>query len=183
MKVYWIAFAVVILDQATKLAVKATMAMHQVVQVLGTTVQLTYLENPGMAFGIRFFETHPFWGRWFFSAVSIIASFGLIWYIYRMRAESRVYRIALALILGGAIGNLIDRVLYGRVVDFIDMDMPDVMGLQRWYVFNIADAAVVCGMILMTGFVLFAKSHHRDSSAIPNDEHMAMKNKPETATE
>lgn len=160
MKIYWIAFLVVLLDQSAKLIIKETMRIHEVIQVLGTTVQLTYLENPGMAFGIRFFETHPFWGRWFFSVVSIVASIGLVWYIYRTRHERLPYRISLSLILGGAVGNLIDRVVYGRVVDFLDVDMPDVLGLQRWYVFNIADAAVVCGMILMTGMVLFSKPHH-----------------------
>ncbi len=54
-------------------------------------------------------------------------------------------------------GNLIDRVMYGRVVDFVDVDIPDVVGMQRWPVFNVADSSVVCGMIIMTAFVLFGR--------------------------
>lgn len=137
--------------------VKQWMVLHDSIPVFGTTVQLTFLENPGMAFGIRFFESHPFWGRWFFSIVSVVASIGLIWYIYKMRHERWIYRLSLALILGGAMGNLIDRVMYGRVVDFVDVDIPDVVGMQRWPVFNVADSSVVCGMIIMTAFVLFGR--------------------------
>ena len=139
--------------------VKHWMVLHDSIPVLGNTIQLTYLENPGMAFGIRFFESHPFWGRWFFSIVSVIASVGLIWYIYKMQHERLVYRVSLALILGGAMGNLVDRLLYGRVVDFVDVDIPDMLSMQRWPVFNVADSAVVCGMIIMTAFVIFGKAH------------------------
>jgi signal peptidase II len=140
--------------------VKHWMVLHDSIPVLGTTVQLTYLENPGMAFGIRFFESYPFWGRWFFSIVSVVASVGLIWYIYKMQRERLIYRISLTLILGGAMGNLVDRLMYGRVVDFVDVDIPDMLGMQRWPVFNVADSAVVCGMIIMTAFVIFGKAHH-----------------------
>lgn len=157
MKIYWIALCVVVFDQVTKWMVKQWMVLHDSIPVFGTTVQLTFLENPGMAFGIRFFESHPFWGRWFFSIVSVVASIGLIWYIYKMRHERWIYRLSLALILGGAMGNLIDRVMYGRVVDFVDVDIPDVVGMQRWPVFNVADSSVVCGMIIMTAFVLFGR--------------------------
>jgi len=136
------------------------MILHDSIPVFGDAVQLTFLENPGMAFGIRFFESHEFWGRWFFSIVSIVASVGLVWYIHRMRHEKFIYKFSLSLILGGAVGNLIDRVMYGRVVDFMDVDIPDFFGMQRWPVFNVADSAVVCGMILMSAYVLFAKHHH-----------------------
>jgi signal peptidase II len=161
LKIYWVAVVVVSLDQLSKLLIKSFMSLHQIVHVFGSGLQLTYLENPGMAFGIRFFETHPFWGRWFFSFVSVVASVALVWYIHRVRHERTAYRFSLALILGGAVGNLVDRVLFGRVVDFVDVDLPDWIGLQRWYVFNVADAAVVCGMIIMTAYVLF--SRHRPS--------------------
>lgn len=158
MRIYLIALIIVFADQGTKILVKETMMLHDTIPVMGSTIQLTYIENPGMAFGIRFFETHPFWGRWFFSIVSIVASVGLIWYIHLTRTEKMIYRSSLGLILGGAVGNLIDRVIFGRVVDFMDVDIPDMLGMQRWPVFNIADSAVVCGMILMTCFIVFSKS-------------------------
>ncbi|NUM82171.1 signal peptidase II [bacterium] len=180
MKIYWVAFWIVIFDQVSKIVVKNYMMLHDSIPVIGTTVQLTFLENPGMAFGIRFFETHPFWGRWFFSVVSVVASIGLIWYIYKMRHEKFLYRLSLGLILGGAVGNLIDRVLFGRVVDFVDVDIPDIFGMQRWPVFNIADSSVVCGMIIMTAFVLFAKPH---SVHPPNSEDEKIVSDEKTVTE
>lgn len=172
LKGYGLAILIVVLDQITKWLVKDLMILHDSIPLIGTSVQLTYLENPGMAFGIRFFETHPFWGRWFFSIVSIVASVGLVWYIHKMRHERLAYRISLSLILGGAVGNLIDRVLYGRVVDFMDVDIPDVLGMQRWPVFNVADSAVVVGMIIMSLMVLF---HKNESAAVAESDQMIEK--------
>lgn len=126
--------------------------------IFGDFVRLTYIENPGMAFGI------DIGGKLFFSLFSILASIGILIYLYRSRNEHVAFRIALALILGGAVGNLIDRVFYGvlfqeaplfygKVVDFLDADFFNVnlfgYQLSRWPVFNIADASVTCGVILM----------------------------------
>ncbi len=126
--------------------------------IIGDFLRLTYIENPGMAFGI------DIGGKLFFSIFSILASIGILVYLYRSREEHIAFRISLALILGGAVGNLIDRVFYGvlfqesplfygRVVDFIDADFFNVnlfgYQLSRWPVFNIADASVTCGVILM----------------------------------
>lgn len=154
--VYLLATGVLILDQLTKWMVKQWMNLYDQIEIIGSTVQLTYVENPGMAFGIRFFHDHPFLGRWFFTIVSVLASAVLIIYIYKMRHERPLYRYSLGLILGGAVGNLIDRFLYGRVVDFLDVDIPDFWGMERWPIFNVADSAVVCGMILMTALILFS---------------------------
>ncbi len=155
--IYLISAVILVVDQITKWMVKSWLHLHQSIPVIGDTIRLTFVENPGMAFGIRLFEEHPFMSRWFFTIVSVIASILLIGYIYKMRFERRTYRVALGLILGGAVGNLIDRLLYGRVVDFLDADIPDLFGMSRWPVFNVADSAVVCGMILITFLVLFTK--------------------------
>jgi len=113
-------------------------------------------------------------GKLFFSLFSILASAGILWYLYRAKDEPFAFRLSLALILGGAVGNLVDRVFYGvifgeaelfygRVVDFIDVDFFNVSvfgySLHRWPVFNIADASVTCGVLLM----LFA--HRRAARA------------------
>jgi signal peptidase II len=126
--------------------------------IWGDVLRLTYIENPGMAFGI------DIGGKLFFSLFSILASIGILVYLYKARHEHIAFRISLALILGGAVGNLIDRVFYGvifneaplfygRVVDFIDADFFTInffgLHLSRWPVFNIADASVTCGVILM----------------------------------
>jgi signal peptidase II len=126
--------------------------------VLGDFLRLTYIENPGMAFGI------DLGWKWFFAIFSIVASIAIALYLYKARNEHLVFRISLAMILGGAIGNLIDRVFYGvlygdgslfygKVVDFIDCDFFNInfLGyhLTRWPVFNLADASVTCGVILL----------------------------------
>jgi len=168
-RVLYLSLAIVVLDQATKLVVKGFsiaplglvvegMRYGESIPVLGDLFRLTYIENPGMAFGITL-GSKPF-----FAIVSIVASIAIILYLRRSRAESLGFRLSLAMILGGAIGNLIDRVFYGvlyghapffqgRVVDFFDLDFPDIniLGYQlfRWPVFNIADASVTIGVILL----------------------------------
>jgi signal peptidase II len=129
--------------------------------ILGDFLRLTYIENPGMAFGI------DIGGKLFFSVFSIVASVAILYYLYHSRHEPLGFRIALAVILGGAVGNLIDRVFYGllfdegplfygRVVDFVDVDFFDVniLGyhLSRWPVFNVADASVTIGVVLLLLF-------------------------------
>jgi len=126
--------------------------------IFGDFFRLTYIENPGMAFGI------DIGGKLFFSFFSILASIGIMIYLYRSRHEHIAFRLSLALILGGAVGNLIDRVFYGvlydegplfygKVVDFLDADFfnINVLGyhMSRWPVFNVADASVTCGVVLM----------------------------------
>jgi signal peptidase II len=129
--------------------------------LLGNFLRLTYIENPGMAFGI------DVGGKLFFSLFSVAASAAIVAYLYHARRESLGFRLSLAMILGGALGNLIDRVFYGvifgdaplfygKVVDFLDMNFFDInifgYQLTRWPVFNIADAAVTIGVLLLLFF-------------------------------
>jgi signal peptidase II len=161
----------VIADQVTKLSVKGFnipflkvhydgMAMGSSIDVLGSFLRLTYVENPGMAFGIELGGVYKF----FLSLFSILASIGLLYYMYRIRNEKFLMRFSLAMILGGAVGNLIDRVFYGvlfdyaplfygRVVDFFDMDFFKITVFGHTYdrfpIFNIADVAVSLGVLLL----------------------------------
>ncbi len=129
--------------------------------ILGDFFRLTYIENPGMAFGI------DVGGKLFFSIFSVLASVAILGYLYHVRRESLGFRVALAMVLGGAVGNLIDRafygiifdnapLFYGKVVDFFDVDFfnVDILGYQlsRWPVFNIADASVTIGVLLLLVF-------------------------------
>jgi len=184
-RILYLSLFILISDQVTKLLVKGISIPWLGISVegyqlgssrpiLGDFLRLTYIENPGMAFGI------DIGGKLFFSVFSILASIGILVYLYKSRDERLAFRISLALILGGAVGNLIDRVFYGvlfqeaplfygRVVDFIDADFfnMSIFGyhLSRWPVFNIADASVTCGVILM----LFAhrKSVREGDDAVP----------------
>ena len=172
MRVLVLSVIVVICDQITKLLVKGVgipllgiswkgMPYGTSRPILGDFFRLTYIENPGMAFGI------DIGGKLFFSFFSIAASGAIVYYLYRSRREPLGFRMSLALILGGAVGNLIDRVFYGvlfqeaqlfygRVIDFFDVDFFDVniLGyhLSRWPVFNVADASVTIGVVLLLFF-------------------------------
>lgn len=172
MRILYVTGLVVFFDQVVKLLVKgfeipflnlyvSGMALGTSYPIMGDFLRLTFIENPGMAFGI------DLGGKLFLTIFSILASIGIFIYLYRIRQEAFVVRLALALILGGAIGNLIDRVFYGvifgegalfygKVVDFVDVDFFNLefLGVHatRFPVFNIADASVSCGVVLLLLF-------------------------------
>lgn len=157
---------VVILDQISKYIIKNTMYLYESIDFIGDFFKITYIENPGMAFGIQM--GNKFW----FTFLSIAAAVVVLIYLIRLPNEKFLFRFALALIMGGAIGNLIDRLIAGRVVDFLDVEFFDISipafeflfvnfpgyDLTRWPVFNIADSAVTCGMILIAWQILSQKS-------------------------
>lgn len=170
MGVLVITVIIVALDQATKLLVKARFFLGESIEVLGDVLRFTYIENPGMAFGIRI------GGKYFFTVFAALATIVIMIYLYRIRREKLPARLSLALILGGAIGNLIDRFAYGSVIDFIDVGINNT----RWPVFNIADSAVSIGMVILMALVLFEKDKTAaepespalpSTKASPSDEH------------
>jgi signal peptidase II len=162
----------VVVDQITKLLVKgftipiidyyyAGMQLGQSIPLIGDFLRITYIENLGMAFGI------DVGGRLFLIIFTLLASIGIIFYLYKIRNEAFVARFSLAMILGGAIGNLIDRIFYGvifgeaplfygKVVDFIDVDFINIdflgVHISRWAIFNVADSSVSIGIVMMLIF-------------------------------
>ncbi len=183
MRVLFVSVFVIIIDQATKLLVKgfsipflhfkySGMYEGEKIPVIGDLFRITFIENPGMAFGFDPGINFKFW----ISIFSLVASVGLVIYIYFIRSQRLSLRIAIAFILGGAVGNLIDRmfygifyeyapVFYGRVVDFLDVDFFDfsIFGrnYDRWPIFNIADAAVTIGVLVL---IIFYKKNAADNS-------------------
>jgi len=181
LKVLYLTFVVEIIDQVTKLFVKGFsvpflginydgMYLGQMIPVIGDFFRFTFVENPGMAFGYDPGSSF----KLIISLFSLVASIGLIFYLFAIRSKSLSLRIAIALILGGAIGNLIDRtfygvifdyapLFYGKVVDFFDFDFFNFTlfgrSYDRWPVFNIADAAVTIGVLIL---LLFYKKHQED---------------------
>jgi len=129
----------VLLDQISKVIVRMHMEQFDSFDVLGGFFRITYVLNPGIAFGIK--VKNPV----VFTILSILACIGIIIYLIRNWQEDIKIKISLALILGGAVGNLIDRILFGEVVDFLDFGINHI----RWPVFNIADSSVVIGMIML----------------------------------
>jgi signal peptidase II len=136
-----VSVAVLVFDQLTKWLIQQTMVFSQQVRVL-PFFNLVLVYNPGAAFS--FLSTAPGWQRDLFVAIGLAAS-GLIVWLLRRHAAEPMFCFALALILGGAIGNVIDRVLLGAVVDFLDVHLAG----YHWPAFNVADSAITCGAALL----------------------------------
>ena len=140
---FGVATAIVLSDAFTKvLAADRLTPSGLPREVIGRTLQLRLVFNRGAAFGLN---VGP-WSRWVFTALTV-GALVLLWQLYRAtRADEMLRTFALALVCGGAVGNLVDRVKSGRgVVDFIDVGI----GTSRWPTFNVADMAVSCGAVLL----------------------------------
>jgi len=166
---------VLILDQVTKYVIKTSMTLGQSFPVLGDFFRITFVENPGMAFGVRIENTALFF------TLSVVAALLVFYYIIRLRNQGWFLQIALSLIAAGAIGNLVDRFMYGKVIDFLDFDFFDIaippfgfLGLHfsgysmtRWPVFNVADSAVTVGMIMIIFYLIFVGDPLKKAPAVP----------------
>ncbi len=148
-KLMVIATTVVVLDQITKAVILNTMALYQVVPVIPGFFNITFIYNPGGAFG--FLAQHQTgWVQVMFVTL-IVAAAGLVFYFYKNTpAGYRWLASAYALIFGGAIGNLIDRLRFGKVVDFLDFNLV----FMRWPAFNVADSAVTIGIVIFAYHLL-----------------------------
>ena len=140
--------AVIILDQFTKYLVLQRFSLHESVPVIPGFFNLTYVRNPGAAFGILA-GAHGAWRTVFFITVSLVALAVIITLV--RKTHDRLPLAAFALIGGGAVGNLIDRVRYGEVVDFIEWYYRS----YHWPAFNIADSAITVGVALLAVDMLF----------------------------
>ena len=136
--------AVVGLDQATKWLVDRVMDLHESRVVIEGLLSLTYVQNRGAAFGVLSDAELPYQAI-LFSLVSILALGAIAAYAWRLPAASRLPQTALALIMGGALGNLFDRARLGHVVDFVDV----FWGAHHWPAFNVADSAITVGVGLL----------------------------------
>ena len=144
-RLLWTALAILLADQAVKKLVVTLMALGESVDVLGPVVRITRTENTGAAFGILRGMGFVFVG------VSAAASIAIIAMRRRIAALARSEQLGFTLVLGGALGNLVDRVRHGAVVDFIDIGVRDL----RWPAFNVADSAIVIGVTLLAVRFLF----------------------------
>ena len=184
MKVLYYSLVVIIFDQVTKLFVKGIkipalgidisgMPYGSSKPLIGDAVKLTFIENPGMAFGL---DVGP---KMFLTLFTILASFIILYYIYKHRNDGFLLRLSLAFILAGAVGNLIDRtfygkiygyapLFYGKVVDFMQVQFWDFTIFHRtytsWPIFNIADVSVSAGFLLI---LIFHKRIFKTESELP----------------
>jgi len=138
----WLSLLVFVLDQASKLWVVSNFELYESIQLF-PSLNFTYVHNLGAAFS--FLSSAGGWQRWFFVGVALIATTVLLIWLKKLKPTERWMAVTISLVLGGAIGNLYDRISYGYVIDFIDVYYKT----HHWPVFNIADSAISLGVVMM----------------------------------
>ena len=142
LKYLFITSLVILFDQVSKWFMMSWLSLYETVVIM-PYFNLTMAHNEGAAFS--FLAQAGGWQRWFFIGLALIISVVLFVWLAKLKSTEKLEAISLSLILGGAIGNVIDRISYGYVVDFIDL----YIGHNHWPVFNIADSAICIGAILL----------------------------------
>jgi signal peptidase II len=138
----WISLIAIVLDQVTKQAIVGSMDLYQSIQVL-PFFNLTYVHNYGAAFSILYDAGG--WQRYFLSALALIVSAVIVWWLRQSTKEQILLPVAFNFILGGALGNVLDRILHGYVIDFLDF----YYNTYHWPAFNVADSAIFIGAALL----------------------------------
>lgn len=152
---YWIltslATALVALDQATKIYVHSKFRLHETVMVIENYFNITYVRNPGAAFGFLA-QSHPEFREPFFLVLPPIAMVIILWVLKSIHQSDKIQIVALSMVFGGAIGNYIDRLRFGYVIDFLDFH---IQNKYTWPAFNVADSAIVVGIgiLLLLSFI------------------------------
>ena len=149
--------AILVLDQVTKALVSAALRLHESRSIIPGFLSLTLVHNTGAAFGILAGESSPLRTA-FFLVVSVVAMAVVLWLLWRLRPEQKVEAVALSLIFGGAVGNVIDRIRFGKVIDFIDVFYRS----YHWPAFNVADAAISVGVFLLFWCLILGKDRLAD---------------------
>ncbi len=154
----WLSALVIALDQATKRLVDTSMQLYQSIELV-PFFQLTYLRNQGAAFS--FLSQAGGWQRWFFIGLAVAASGFICYWLRKLDRDRRWEAAAWALVLGGALGNLIDRILYGYVIDFLDV----YYGEWHFPAFNVADSAITVGVGMLLLESLWGKEAGQETQA------------------
>ena len=150
----WVTVLLVVCDQLSKLLVLQRIGLHETVTVIPGLLNLTYVRNTGAAFGMlnaQDFAYKPL----VVAGLAIFALLGILWYARKFAGDAWPARYGFVLIVAGAVGNLIDRVTLGFVVDFVDV----YAGTWHFWAFNVADAAITIGAILFAADTLFSRRH------------------------
>lgn len=137
-----VALLCLVLDQFTKAYFERNYGLGQVKVLIENHLYLTHVRNPGAAFGIL---AESSWRLPFFLAVALIAVVGILWYLRTLPATARLMHLSLGLIFGGAVGNLIDRIRLGEVIDFVGVHWYQ----YHWPSFNVADSAICVGVAIL----------------------------------
>lgn len=148
----WLSVLIIVIDYFTKQFALTHLILHEPIRIL-PFFSFTLVHNTGAAFGFLS-SVDPSWERWLLTGISIAAT-GLFYHWYRTCTHT-LQRVAIALVIGGAVGNLIDRAFFGYVVDFLDV----YISIHHWPAFNIADMAICIGVgLLMISWVKYERHH------------------------
>ncbi len=156
------AAAIVCVDQITKAAIMSRFTLYEVIPVIPGLFNLVYVLNPGAAFGFLADASTTF--RYvFFTGITIVAAGLIVYYLVKTNPRNLMLAISMTLIFGGAIGNLIDRLRFGSVVDFLDVSLG-FTSLPHWPAFNVADSAITVGAALMIWEMLLHRKEKKTGS-------------------
>ncbi len=157
LKWLWLTLLVIVLDLGSKALISHYFSLYETLAVIPGWFNLTLAHNSGAAFS--FLANESGWQRWFFASIALLVSIIIFFWIKRLQAHERWMAIALALILGGALGNLWDRLTLGYVVDFLDFyyQSDPRTKAMHWPAFNIADSAISIGAVMLIIDALFKK--------------------------
>lgn len=167
LKWLWLTLFIFIVDLGTKAAVSQNFSLYEVLPIIPGWFNLTLAHNSGAAFS--FLANESGWQRWFFAAIALVVSVVIFFWIQRLKIHERWLAISLALVLGGALGNLWDRLTMGYVVDFLDFyyqSSPQSRAMH-WPAFNVADMAISigAGMLILDAFFSKEPSASKKPSA------------------
>lgn len=140
---------IITLDQITKALIQHTMRLHESIPIIDRLFNLTYIRNPGAAFGLFAQQGHGLRTA-FFITISIAAVIFLLLLFVKIPQQAWLGRLSIALVIGGALGNLIDRLRFGEVVDFLDF----YIGPYHWPAFNVADSSISVGVALLMWYFI-----------------------------
>ena len=152
----WLSAIVVVLDQLTKQWVEEAFVLYESLPVTGF-FNLTLVYNTGAAFS--FLADAGGWQRWFFLILALVICIYLVYWLLQLDKKQVALPLAIAMIIGGAVGNVIDRLLYGHVIDFLDFYYQQ----WHWPAFNLADSAITLGVILFIWDAFFGGKDHSDA--------------------
>jgi len=154
----------ILLDQASKAHIMQTMRLHESIPIIPNFFSLTYIRNPGAAFGLLASSSNGF-RLLFFGLTSLFALILLGTIFVRLRHDDWAGRLSIAGILGGAIGNMLDRLRFGEVIDFLDFYVEG----YHWPAFNVADAAISVGVVFL--IIHFAMEKRESDVALQQNPH------------
>jgi len=153
----WVTLIIIFFDQVSKYVVRSTIEPGQVIKITPKLIWLTSVQNTGAAFSFSF--GNQLLNRILFIVISTVAIILIVYLSAKSKNKLEIF--SFALILGGAIGNLIDRIFIGSVTDFIWCDFPDVI-MTRWPIFNLADSSIVIAIVIMIASTIFIKEKHKE---------------------